>query len=374
MAKSEKKKRPRPQASTREEVLTVASKPAGFADDLFLAKQAVSARLLRAGLRGNVMALGTSRTVAAAVARASRNVHAVGIGRKIVDGKTTAERAVRIHLLQKLAPSLLPPKDRLPATVDGFPTDIIESAPAFIAAKSAPQTCTTRRKRRQVPRVAGISTAHRDVTAGTIAYFCRSTAHGDRPGDFFVLSNNHVFANVNLGHRGDDLYQPGPADGGTTADHFAELHRFVPIRLGGTVANKVDAAIGRLLPGTTFQRRICSIGTITGTMVPREQAAVRKHGRTTGYTEGIITDVAYDALIGMDHADPSVVALFDNQIRIEVSPPFAAFGLGGDSGSLVVARNTLQAVGLYFAGPPSGDYGVANSIADVLTELQIELL
>jgi hypothetical protein len=101
---------------------------------------------------------------------------------------------------------------------------------------------------------------------------------------------------------------------------------------------------------------------------------VRKHGRTTGYTEGVVTDEAYDAIVGMDHNDDSVVAVFHNQMRIETVPPHPAIGLGGDSGSLVVMKAQLKAVGLYFAGPESGSYGIANHIDDVLSEMEIELV
>ena len=87
-----------------------------------------------------------------------------------------------------------------------------------------------------------------------------------------------------------------------------------------------------------------------------------------------MTDESYDALIGMNHNDPSIVALFENQVRIERTPPYLEIGLGGDSGSLVLSKTKAEAVGLYFANPPSGSYGVANHIADVLSELQIELL
>ncbi len=48
------------------------------------------------------------------------------------------------------------------------------------------------------------------------------------------------------------------------------------------------------------------------------------------------------------------------------------FGTNGDSGSVVVDDDEYI-VGLYFAGTPSGDYGVANPIADVLSELNIEV-
>jgi hypothetical protein len=344
--------------------------------DVLLAKQALSDRLLQAGLRGDVVAAARTFRVDEVVASARRNVHAVGVGHKIVDGKTTETASVRIYVTQKVAPSLLPPRDRLPETIDGIPTDVIESLPAFLAPERPFEmdSCTNDRKKRQRAVGAGISAAHLDVTAGTISCFCRSTRHGDDPSKVYVMSNNHVFANVNQSQIGDALYQPGPADGGTADDHFAKLHRFAPMKLGGTQPNRVDAAIGELSSEVEFRAEVCQIGKIKGIGVAVEEMRVCKHGRTTGYTEGIVTDESYDALIGMDHNDPSIVALFDNQVRIQRTPPYLEIGLGGDSGSLVLSKSKSEAVGLYFAGPPGGTYGVANHIADVLSELQVELL
>jgi hypothetical protein len=173
---------------------------------------------------------------------------------------------------------------------------------------------------------------------------------------------------------GDDLYQPGPADGGSVGDHIAELHRFVNISVNGVTPNKVDAAIGALLSEVEFKEEICKIGKISDTGLGVETMEVRKHGRTSGYTEGIITDDAYDALVGMDHSNPSIVAKFQNQMRIERIDPYNWFGLGGDSGSLVVTKDEPKAVGLYFAGPDSGYYGVANHIHDVINELEIRFV
>lgn len=101
---------------------------------------------------------------------------------------------------------------------------------------------------------------------------------------------------------------------------------------------------------------------------------VRKHGRTTGYTEGTVTDESYDVLVGLDHGNPTIVGLFHDQIRIAVATPYARFGMGDDSGSLVVHHPEARAVGLYFAGPTDGTYGVANHIEDVLRELEIEVV
>jgi len=184
-----------------------------------------------------------------------------------------------------------------------------------------------------------------------------------------VLSNNHVFAHVNQAQPGDDLYQPGPADGGTAANHFAELTRYVTIQLNGN-ANRVDAAIGELIVNANRTREICTIGRLAGTGQATEGMLVCKHGRTTGYTEGTISDESYDAEVDMGTAG---YALFKDQMRIEANPG-TAFALGGDSGSLIVETATKRAVGLFFAGPDSGEYGLANPLAQVLTELEIELI
>jgi hypothetical protein len=191
--------------------------------ELLQGKQVLSVRLLGIGLRFNVAAMRRTFRVEAAVAAAGRNVHAVGVGRKLVEGKPTKDMAIRLYVVQKLAPSLLPPRDRLPKSVDGIATDVIESSPAFLTAKKlrirgtahlrhrrAPasaatnESCTVNRRKHQSPLVAGISVAHHDVTAGTIAYFCRSLKLGDDPRKIHILSNNHVLANVNLGQNGDE--------------------------------------------------------------------------------------------------------------------------------------------------------------------------
>jgi len=352
-------------------------------EDLKNVKQTLSGRLLRAGLRGGVVGMVPRLSVHSAVAAAGRNVHAVGLGRKIVEGAETQERCVRVYVVQKLPLSLLSPRDKIEESIDGIPTDVIESPPAFAlkkkkiaaaATREQRETCTEKKRKRQRPILGGISTAHFDITAGTLSCFCRSTKHGDDPSKVYALSNNHVYADVNRAAIGDDLYQPGPADGGTGNDHFADLHRFVSIKLGGGVPNRVDAAIGELLPQVEYLPEVCTIGRISAVGRAEEDMVVRKHGRTTGYTEGVVTDESYDALVGMDHADPSVVALFEDQIRIQRIPPYPSFGLGGDSGSLVVEKGHQSAVGLYFAGPGDGSYGVANHIEDVVRELEIELL
>jgi hypothetical protein len=106
---------------------------------------------------------------------------------------------------------------------------------------------------------------------------------------------------------------------------------------------------------------------------------VRKHGRTTGYTEGRIVDPSLDAFV-FDYAT-GISALFVDQFRIEATLGYSAppdeieydgwFTAPGDSGSVIVDRNSPRAVALHFAGA----YGIsiANPIARVCQGLQISI-
>lgn len=337
-------------------------------DDVVAAKRAISDRLLRPAVRATAMVAFEHRVVTA-VDRASRNVHAVGVGRKRVGGADTEDAAVRIYVAQKLPLTLLPPDERLPSQIDGIPVDVVESPPALLMNATG---CSENRKLRQRPVLGGISAAHRDVTAGTIACICHSTAKDDDPEDLFLLSNYHVFG-ASSGNAGDPVLQPAPLDGGVAADQIAVLHRAVPVVPGGADRNCVDGAIARISPGVPCSPAVCTLGDITGTAVATDGTRVRKHGRTSGYTEGMVTDESYDVVVGMDLHDSSIVALFHEQLRIERVDPFAIFAMGGDSGSLVVESEAANAVGLYFAGPSGGAYGVANHIADVMDELRIRI-
>jgi hypothetical protein len=113
--------------------------------DIKLAKQALSGRLLHAGLRRGPSAQLMAMTVSQAVANAGCNAHAIGIGMKVVKGKATRQKCIRIHVTQKIADSLIPPRDAIPKEIDGIPTDVIESAPAMIQVARKKSTAKARK-------------------------------------------------------------------------------------------------------------------------------------------------------------------------------------------------------------------------------------
>jgi hypothetical protein len=327
-------------------------------------KASISARYLNKD-RARVIAHRPNRLMSAAVAAAPFNVHSVGVGRRTIDGRQTGEVVLRLYVVQKLPNAALSPEARIPRDFDGVETEVIEAPPAFIAQFDP--------KQQHRPILGGISLAHHKVTAGTLGYFAHSTRPGDDPEALHVLSNNHILANVNGAAIGEPILQQSRLDGGSLASRVASYLRTSTIKLGGTETNTIDAAIASIDPGIQADIMIERIGRISTTARAVEDMKVRKYGRTSEYTEGFVDDEAFDALVGMDHNDPSVVAKFVDQFRIKPSDPYPYIGLGGDSGSLVVQRDEPAAVGLFFAAPPDGSYGVANHISNVLNDLEIRL-
>lgn len=109
-------------------------------------------------------------------------------------------------------------------------------------------------------------------------------------------------------------------------------------------SNQVDAALARPNNPLMFEQEIMSIGRPSGTKNPALQMQVRKHGRTTGYTEATVT--LMNATVNVSYNTPSGVqqARFTGQV---ITGPMSQ---GGDSGSLIFEVGSLNAVGLLFAG------------------------
>ena len=244
----------------------------------------------------------------------------------------------------------------LPAAVAGVPVVTEITGPVFAYAADEP-TDAKRSFPRPVP--IGVSAGHPSITAGTIG---ARVTDGDR---VFALSNNHVFAAVNQGREGDNLLQPGVADGGRDPDDaLGTLADFEPIRMCQLVCpeNRLDAALALTTPA--------DLGNATpdgGYGAPRSRTAevelgmtVQKYGRTTGQTVGRVTGIHATIDVGYR----GTTARFVDQIVISDG----SFSNPGDSGSLVVTKGVLlgdrRPVGLLFAG--SNMNTIANPIDLVL--------
>jgi len=314
------------------------------------------------------------------------NVNGVAVGHKIVAGKDTGEFCVTVLVRKKVAKSELSSKDLVPRTVDGIPTDVRE-----VGEIVAFQARTDRWR----PARGGVSIGHYLISAGTLGAFVKDATTGET----LILSNNHVMANSNKASIGDAIIQPGPYDGGSyPGDRIATLERYVTIQFQGgggddgdcffaktssgvlnffakilgskhrlvptkitTTANEVDAAVAKPIDGSVVSGDIIDIGVITGTKPAEINMAVRKSGRTTATTNGVIQMLHATVDVGYGGGR---VATFENQIIADnMSSP-------GDSGSLVVDGNEPLAVGLLFAG--SSVSTILNPIDRVIDLLNIQ--
>lgn len=195
--------------------------------------------------------------------------------------------------------------------------------------------------------------------------------------DFFILSNNHVLAEVNTAVTGDDIVQPGLGDtncdpGGVVAD----LSDFEPISFSSN--NTIDAAIAEIRAGqVNTSGSILDIGQPDSTpATPTIGMKVKKSGRTTGLTSGEIKAVNVTIKVsypkeGKCGARSKQTATFINQIRIVGTA--GSFSAGGDSGSLIVedVSSCPSPVGLLFAGSTTDTF--ANPITDVLATLGVAI-
>lgn len=302
----------------------------------------------------------------------SSNVLGIGFGPKEEDGQLKKSMAIKFYVKKKLKGIHLkeiPKEEQISQEkFKDFRVDVVEMAPLFAYSP------LTQRFSLPIPGgVSGATYVDGIKFTGTLGMAVRG--FGDQASKSFVLSNNHVLAKINEGNIGDPILHPGTLDGGDP-DHdvIGELYEYVPLRFGdpnGDIANqpvnKVDAALG-LIEFGKISREIFWIGYPTGwlhkqTLIDEITKSdfhfrVQKTGRTTGYTQGYISDYGFDGWVDYrgNHA------YFENQLLIKPGE----FSNPGDSGSVILDMQE-RIVGLLFAG--GATHTIANTIHDVWMNL-----
>lgn len=301
------------------------------------------------------------------------NVVGVGRGDKHVNGEPIGKPALTVLVRRKMPREQLMAGDIVPESVDDAYTDVIEVGDVVaLGVNAAADLVRTERYR---PAMPGISAGHYKITAGTFG----ALVYDAKTGEPLLLSNNHVFANSTNGSDGrakvgDDIYQPGPHDGGTKRDAIATLYRFAPVNLeegapGCPVAtaaeailnrvvkwfrksyevrlfkrsaavNLVDAAVAKPVNKEWVTDEIVGIGIPKGMAEPVVGEKVRKSGRTSGLNTGTVKVVQATIKVGM--GDNGFATFSDQVVTTHIAQP-------GDSGSLVVNEKN-QALGLLSAG------------------------
>ncbi len=282
---------------------------------------------------------------------AGHNIVGVGYGAKMTDGGVLqAELAIRVYVRAKLPRYTLTAEEMIPTEINGMPTDVVSVGDIVPLVRPTP---------------CGVSVGHPAITAGTLGCLVRPVNMPDE--NPYILSNNHVIANSNAAQIGDPILQPGRIDGGRLNAPIAELKDFEPVQLGFG-ANVLDAAIARVSNPNDVLPEIVQIGRVQQPPIlePSLYQSVRKRGRTTLQTLGLIVDLSADirVIFGTN------VANFENQLAIVGMR--GLFSAGGDSGSLIVDAVTRQAIGLLFAGGRQVTF--ANPIGAVLDRFNVEIL
>lgn len=292
-----------------------------------------------------------------------RNVVGCGVGCKEVRGEATGEPALVVFVTRKQPMAALALMDAVPEQIDGVRTDVIEVGQLRMLSE---------RTRRVRPASPGVSIGHYRVTAGTFG----AVAYDEVTARPFILSNNHVLANVTNGRDGrarlgDPVYQPGAYDAGGSDDTIGHLRRFVPIltlplpaadaqQLGPL--NRVDAALAEPVAPDVIEPNVLGIGPVRGTASVEVGQRVQKSGRTTGVTQGTVR--AHSATLNVAMGDAGI-AVFEDQI---VTSPMAE---PGDSGSAGLTEDG-RIFGLLFAG--SAQATVFNRIQNAAELLRVRFV
>ena len=284
------------------------------------------------------------------------NVHATGVGIRD-DGQFV----VKVYMFDAASVQSAASVSLFSAPMQGVNVDV-EHLPVQVAfdrgtarkaaAAAAGNPAQHQARRRPVPGGVEIGPLGGNFV-GTLGCFVRRG--GDDNGPLFVLSNNHVLANVNRFPAGTPFTQPFSA---SAADTIATLSSFEPILFpapGSQPRNVIDAAIAVVTdPAQVVTGRMLNIKKYTPQlMAPRPGMTVTKAGRTTGVTNGMIRAIRVRGVqVNYGTRQNPIIATFDNAITITGNGGLP-FSNPGDSGSVILDKASGRPVALLFAGDGS---------------------
>lgn len=281
------------------------------------------------------------------------NVVGVGKSYKVTDNTQTFAHCICVMVTKKQPVEELNPEDIVPKYYKTVVTDVVEIGEIFASAFVG----------KVRPMQFGYSIGILGVnSAGTAGCKVKSKTSAST---VYILSNNHVLANINSAPIGSSIIQPSQIDGGRSTDVVARLTSYIPVQFQTVTTkpiNTVDCAIAQLVSTTIASSQIAAIGIPRGTAAAFINQKVQKSGRTTSYTTGVVK--AIGATVSVNYGGGRT-ALFTNQI---ITTYMSA---AGDSGSLLLDTSN-RAVGLLFAGSTSAT--IYNPIGLVLQALNVDLV
>lgn len=309
---------------------------------------------------------------------ARSNVTSIGIGYKVVGGRTTDRLSVQFTVGRKVAPEALQSigAEELPAAVlvDGIevPTDVLQRSYGKAAREvrlEEKMDAAAARKAVVDPVVPGVSVGNRTVSAGTVGCVVYDSGSGEP----YILSNWHVLQGPR-GAIGDLVVQPGPHD-----DNRVDRNG-----IGVLVRSHLGAA-GDCAVASVDKRGLEPAVLDLGVAVKRVGEAelgdrVVKSGRTTDVTYGLVTRV--HATVKIDYGEggtpePREIGCFEIGPDPAIPAPNGQISSGGDSGSAWLlaegGKATDMMLGLHFAGEVGDepDHALACYAASVFEKLGV---
>lgn len=277
--------------------------------------------------------------------RALSGVLDVGFGLKERGGTLTPDHAWRVYVRRKLPADRLPSSHRVPRTIAGVATDVVEKTP------------TRRTAGTGAPPGSGARIANARGVPGTLG--CVAVmAHDGRP---VLLGSHHVLFGDGAGER-EPVWR---VDGGACRRLGNTLHG----RLG-TVAFDggdcyVDCAVASLDGEAGVPPGWFAVPRAGRVAAARPGMRVTKTGGATGDTTGVIVDAEYPDVARIEgrtrHAP--------RQLLVRADPAATPFSAEGDSGA-VLRDEAGRLVGQLWGVNARGE-SVASPIAPVLWVLGI---
>ncbi len=289
-------------------------------------------------------------------------VTGVGLGYKQVGCKITDELAIRVYVQEK--GNQAEGCREIPSQIQGVVTDVIESKLIHFNPPSTELYKQTRQAAVHDPLKGGISigpcrTIGVHAFVGTLGAIALDNTNNDE----LLLSAYNVFCGDNNWKKGDEIAQPSRLDCGKCPDHV------VATLLNGVLTSNVDCAVAKKT-ARNVAREILDIGAVAGVTQAKLGMKVRKSGRSTGVTYGVVDDV--NRTVKIDYGDGIGIKTLVNQISIRPdTSQNKRFGDVGDNGAAIVTENR-EIVGLYCITDQNG-YGIANHIQNVTVALNIKI-
>ncbi|MFD1148959.1 chymotrypsin family serine protease [Saccharothrix hoggarensis] len=287
----------------------------------------------------------------------------VDLGEKTVAGRATGEPAIVVFVRHK-GPAA---QFAIPPDVLGVPTDVVEDSFAPHHTIASPESVSGAERHELLVGGIGIGPsrairfvppdvpeADDYVVAGTLGALVTPR----RRHLVMALTSFHVACVDDAWAVGDPMVHPSRVDGGHP------VHDRVGALARAALSGSVDAA-AIMLTTPHVRPEVVGLGPVRGWADARVGQRVRKRGRTTAVTEGVVAST--DAAVTLDFGVGIGVRTLRDQIRVE-SP---RFGDHGDSGA-VLLDDANHVVGLYLGG--SRDRVFANPIGPVLDQLDVDLI